>query len=233
MATTCFSSVRGRVLRATKLDQCGNPVSGAGGTLTTAGFISVAFSNEIDEGEEITVKNAAGDLCISEPGCPIIKWVNVEATFCQVDPDLINMMTGWPKVLDSEADVVGFRTQTTIECAAGVALELWSNVNQGACVEGDVQYVYFLAPWVTQFILGDFTIENDAASFVLTGKAVAGSPWDTGPYNVNNTPAVDPEDPDVPAPLISAIGADDLMDIHLTTLAPPTPACGATSLTPV
>lgn len=229
MATSCFNSVRGRVIRATLLDSCGVPALDEDGnitTLVTDGFVSVAYSNEIDEGDEIVVKKADGTLCINEPGCPIIKWVNIEATFCQVDPDLVAMMTGWPRVADNDADTVGFRVQSTIECHGGVALEVWSDVTQGFCEEGSAQYVYFLAPWVTQGILGDFTIENDAASFVLSGKAIKGSGWGVGPYDVDLGPG------DLPAPLITPIGADDILDIHLTTVAPPVAACGSSDETP-
>lgn len=232
--TQCFSSIQGSVMRVTQLDACGAPaLSGSPSkvtNVTTAGFVSVDYANNVDEGTQIQVLNAAGQQCINEPGCPSILWIDITATFCEVDPDLINLFTGWPVVLDNLDNPVGFRTQTSIQCTTGVALEVWSNLPGGNCSGDTKQYLYWLAPYVVQGILGDVTVENDAASFVLTGKAVAGSQWGTGPYNVNDigvSPTI------TPAPLISAIGATDLRDIHVTRLAPPTAACGAVMVAPV
>lgn len=228
MPAICFSSVRGRRMRATKVNSCGAVVPGAAATLVTKGFVSVEYSFEIDEGEEIDVKNAAGEVCISEPGCPIIKWVNVEATFCNVDPDLVNLWTGWPLVVDGDGAGVGFRVQEAVACGAGIGLEVWSDISgTGACAGGLTRYGYWLAPWITNGIMGDITIENDAASFVLTGKTRKGSGWDTGPYNVVL------DDEDAASPLLAAIGASDHLHIQTTTVAPPAAACGAATLTPV
>ena len=55
MATKCFSLVRGRVMRATALDGCGNIRDLECSAIVSEGFISVAFTANIDEGEEITV----------------------------------------------------------------------------------------------------------------------------------------------------------------------------------
>lgn len=229
MATVCFKSIRAKVLRATLLDACGAPIPGAGGTLTTNGQISVAFSFEVDDGDEITQRNGNGDLCISEPGCPVIKWMNVEIALCSVDPDLIAMATGWPKVLNSAGDVVGFRVRETIQCAAGIAVETWSDFPGQACADvTEKQYNYFLAPWVTQFRLDDYTLEDGAATFTLTsGKTRLDSPWGVGPYNVVRGAL------DAPSPLLTAIGPSDHQHVQVTTLPPPTAACGATVLTPV
>jgi hypothetical protein len=232
MATTCWSSIRGKAMRATKIDECGAVVAGPKGTLTTKGFVQVSYSFEVDEGTEISVPDANGDLCISEPGTPTIKWVNVVAQFCRVDPDLINMFTGFPVVADAAGGGVGFRVRDTIQANAGVGLEVWSDITGtgGVCAGGDRLYGYFLVPWINKGVIsGDIVVQNGEATFELTGKGVKGSQWDTGPYLVD---AVDTPAPGTPAKLATAIGANDLMDIHATTIAPPTPACGATTLTP-
>lgn len=229
MPTTCWSSVRGKVMRATKVDQCGLVVPGPKGSLVTKGFVQVSYSFEVDEGTEISVPDANGDLCISEPGTPTIKWVNVEAQFCRVDPDLVNMFTGWPVVTDAAGGGTGFRIRDQIQANAGVGLELWSDVSGtgGICAGGQRLYGYFLTPWINKGIIsGDILVQNGEATFTLSGKGVKASGWGTGPYLVDADAGGDP------AVLASPIGPDDLMDIHVTPIAPPTPACGATTLTP-
>lgn len=224
MAATCWSSVRGRALRATKVDQCGAVVEGAGGTLTTDGFITVNYSLELDEGTEILRKNAAGVICINEPPRPSVKWVNLEIQFCKVDPDLINMFTGWPVVLNAAGAGVGFRIRDEIQVSAGAGIEVWSDISGQACVGGDPLFGYFLAPWVNQGILGDFSISEEDATFTLTGKGRVGSQWGTGPYNVDLDALGDPTN------LLTPIGPRDAMDIHATAVPPPNAACGATAL---
>jgi hypothetical protein len=224
-STQCWGSVRGRVLRATKLDSCGAPVVGACSTLVTKGFVSVQFSPEISEGEEIEVKRADGSLCISDQGCPVMKWLNIEAHFCQVDPDLFSMMTGYPTVLDYSGNAVGNRITGTIRCDGGIALELWSDIPGDACAAGGKQYGYWLAPWVVNGVIDAWTIENDAVDFQLNARTNPNSQWDVGPYDVDPTAVVN-----TPGPLITPIGPDDHMDMHLTTVAPPAAACGCVAL---
>lgn len=228
MAAKCWNSVRGRVLRATRVDNCGNPVEGTCSQVVTDGFVSISFSPEIEDGEEITVKKANGQLCVSDQGCSELKWINVEAEFCQVDPDLFSMMTGYPTVLDWQGDAVGTRITSKIECDAGVALEVWSDVPGNPCTdEGLKQYGYFLLPWVVNGIVGDFEIANDAVTFSLTGRTKAGGNWGVGPHLVD---ATDDANPPTPGPLLTPIGPDEHMDLHLTVVPPPEPECGCQDL---
>lgn len=222
----CWSSVQGKVLRATRVDECGIPVPGTCAQVTTDGFISVQYSPEIAEGEEIEVRKANGALCVSDQGCPEIKWINIEATFCNVDPDLFTLLTGYPTVLDHAGEAVGNRITGKVQCATGAALEVWTRIPGATCgVTGFPYHGYFLVPWLTNGIIGDFTLENDAASFVITGRTQKGSGWDVGPYDVDATGPTN-----TPGPLLTPIGPDDHMDMHATTIAPPAVECGCQAL---
>lgn len=226
MATECWSSIRGRTMRATRVDECGAPVEGTCSQVVTDGFISVELSPEIEEGEEITVRKANGSLCISDQGCPELKWINVEITMCLVDPDLFAFFTGYDLVLDYAGKTVGNRVSSTVECDKGVALELWTDIPDQVCsATGVKKYGYFLLPWLVNGIVGDFTIENDALNLVINARTQVGSTWGVGPYNVDPTDANN-----TPGPLQTAIGADDHLDMHLTTIAPPAAVCGCQAL---
>ena len=48
-SSQCFSLVRGRVMRATKLDTCGNPVYGPLSTVVSDGFITVGLAAQTDD----------------------------------------------------------------------------------------------------------------------------------------------------------------------------------------
>lgn len=226
MPATCWSSVYGKMMRATRVDECCAPVAGACSTVTTDGFVSIAYSSEIKEGNEVEIEKANGQLCINDKACDEIKWVNVTATFCNVDPDLFSLMTGYTTVLDYAGVAVGNRVQKSVLCDGGFALEAWSDIPGQAClVTGGKLYGYFLLPCVVNAVLTGFTLENDGASFEMTARTKLAAGWGVGPYNV------DPVDiANTPGPLQTPITIEDHLDMHATTIAPPAAVCGCTPL---
>lgn len=184
----CYSLIRGRIMRATRLDACGAKVLGPDSTVVSEGFVSVQLSPQTEEGQTINVTNAAGKVCVLDEPAPTFTGYDITVEFCGVNPDLINIMTGNPIVKDSQATPqgVGFRVSTATDLnATGFALEVWSGVPASACVAGQASYGYFLVPFIKGGIIGDITIANDAVNFTLTGaKSKDGSAWGVGPYNV-------------------------------------------------
>lgn len=237
MANICYPIVRGRRLRATRLDGCGNPVLGPDSVVVTGGFISVALTANIEEGEAINVTNANGDVCVLDQPPPKFQDYSVVVTFCDVNPVLFNLMSGQPLVLNGE-DTVGFRMNSAVDAAdSGFALELWTGVPSDACEVGaGASYGYMLLPFLQGGVLGDFTVENAAINFTLTGaRTKKGSGWGVGPFDVVM-------DAGTPGPLATAIDTDDHLHLERTTVAPPeadcdpvalgVPATGATAGTP-
>jgi len=228
VASKCFSLVRGRVLRATALDGCGRPKAAACSSIVTEGFISVAFTANTDTGEEISVTNASGKVCIRDTPCPTFTGYSVEITFCEVNPDLYAMLSGQGSVFDSTGTGVGFRVNSDISaCDSGVALELWSSVPSVVCDPQDASaagsYGYILVPFLQGGVLGDFTLENDAVSFTITGAATkTGSGWGVGPYDVVS-------DGSASSPLLTPITSGDHLHVQYTTVAPPDPSCDCVS----
>lgn len=213
-------------MRVTRLDDCCAPLPAATpcASLVTKGFVSVAYSPEIAENEDIELRNAGDEICVTDPGCSTLKYMNVEISLCQVDPDLFTFMTGSPLVLDHAGNSVGNRVRTGSFCSINFGLELWTDIPSESCQVGGTDnkpYGYFLLPCVGNGVIGEFTIENDALTMTINARARSKSGWGVGPYDVDATNAQN-----VAGPLLTPIGPDDLMDIHLTTIAPPEPVCG-------
>lgn len=231
MASKCFPLVRGRVMRVTRLDGCGRPVPGDDSVVTTDGFVSVGLTSNTEEGEAISVTNANGKVCVSDTPAPTFTGYDVEVTYCDVDPELFALMTGQDTVVDWEGNIVGFRVNSDVNMDdSGFALELWSSVPAQQCdpdaAAGTGEYGYFLLPFVKGGVLGDFTIENAAVSFSLSGaQSKAGGAWGSGPYDVVAIDATNQA-----GPLLEPIEAGDHLHLQLTTIAPPEPSCGATAL---
>jgi hypothetical protein len=131
MATTCFKPINGIRARFTRLSECGAPVVGPCSTVVTKEFTTFTFSPEIEESEEISVKSADGSLCLYVPSKPSLKYLGVSFTLCNVDPSILEIVTGSVAVSDSEDNVVGFRGRTNGPTQANFALEVWARI--GTC----------------------------------------------------------------------------------------------------
>jgi hypothetical protein len=226
MATKCPGLVRGRRFRFTKLDSCGAPVIGASSVVVTSGLISVAPSPQYEGGDPIRVQNAAGELCINDPGYAELAQEDLEITLCTVDPGIFSIAFGAPLVVDAATptpNTVGFRKQCG-NSEVKFALEVWTDVSGEACTSSAKPYGYFLWPLVTNAQYGDYTIENGAIQMTFTASAFCNSPWANGPYNVTLSAL------SAPGPLLSPITAADLFHFQETLVPPPAAVCGLQAL---
>lgn len=236
----CPSFIGARVMRVTKLDNCGRPVYGPNSVGVSDGFVSIELSPEVQEGEDYTQRNAAGDLCVSERGQDALQWISVSIEFCRVDPCLWTLMNPtWKLVRNAHGEVTGFRIGEKFTDREGFALEIWPKVSsQGGLCDDDAPEEadpsgYFLLPYVIGGAPDGWTLEDGVATFTLTGRTKAGSLWGKGPYNVthdadgNPTPLLEPIDSG------SVSGNPDHFHSDIVTLSPPTPVCGCQPLVPI
>lgn len=222
MATICATPFKVPALRATRLDECGVPVEGDCSTVVTNGTITVEIAREYEDREDFFKKNGDGVFCVTETDPPLLKWINLTLTFCNVDPYLVNLIAGEEVLLDDATppNVIGFRASENAAANVNVAIEVWTRTTGGACGEGETRYGYLLFPWVIEGTISDLTLENGAADFVLTARTTSGSPWGVGPYTVVESAAVATLGD--PMPLFDPVAPADHELWLWTTLAPPT-----------
>lgn len=215
---TCFTPVRGKVMRVTLVDECGAPDGEYG---VTAGFISVVGSADVEAGDEFIEKNANGDLCVNERSPDALKRYNVTITLCEIDPELVAMMTGFTPEYESGSSgtIVGFRAVDGVN-PNRFALEVWTGLNAGACTEAGACYGYSLWPQIVgATVTGDVTIENGAATLEIAGYTEGQSQWSTGPWDVIGTNQS-------PTPLGVAIASNQHWLMRTTCVSPPDAECG-------
>lgn len=225
--STCFSLIRGRAMRVSKLDACGNPIWGPANQAVTEGYITVGLAAQTDTGTAISVTNAAGNVCILDEPAPTFTGYEITVEFCGVNPDLYSLMTGQPIVYDAAGTLgVGFKMNSKVDADnASFALEVWSNVPAASCAGGVTAYGYLLLPFVRGGIISDFTIGNDAVNFTLaSARTKDGNAWGVGPYNVVNNVS------GVANPLNVALDPNDHLLVITTPVAPPVTICGAQPL---
>lgn len=216
MATKKMKVLRGKRIRVTRLGDCGLPPDYGEDCsyVVTKGFVTATLTAEIEEGTEITQLDADGDLCISSQSRHNFKRWTISLELCDVDPELVSLLTKVTLETDADGDVVGYRSvQGKIE--NDFAFELWSGIDDQVCEDGQ-EYGYFLVPWVSGGTLGDIAIENGAVTFEINNAfSNGGGLWGVGPYDVVPDAAGDP------APLGVAIQDGEHHVQRLTTIAPP------------
>lgn len=236
MATGTFPVVKGKRLRATKINSCGRPEAGTTNRLVTSGFVSFNITPVMNDAEELEQKNAEGKVCVTDRTPPERKWYTIEAVLCNVDTALITMFTGWEKVVDWNDMPVGFQDQASVDGDYGVALEVWT----GGKGEDDcpvpttdsifsvstsgMQYGYLLIGG-KEFTLGGIDIGAQVSTFTLTGISVAMPQWGRGPYNVA---ALDADA--TPGRMLAPMNEDSHFRLFRTPIAPPEPTDGAVPL---
>lgn len=231
--------LRGKKVRVTKLDGCGNVVLGPDSVVESSGFITLGLTANTFTGTTITQENANGDQCINDVPTP--KFINftVVLTMCGVDPNIVNLMTANPLVYNDAATPEAYGIDITSDAPVddnGFAIEVWSGTASDACSDaGDLEFGYGLLPFVQGGVIGDQSWENGALNFSVNGAVTKdGNAWGVGPYDVEI------DDSGADSPLLQPMGTKTHQRIISTFLPPPAgegpralgvPATGADSST--
>lgn len=230
MTAVCMAPIQGTTMRVQTISSCGTPAVGSCVSAVSTGFVSVEMQDQVESGQEIVVLNAAGVMCVNEKSNTQLKWIDLTITFCNVDPELFNLVTGSTLVLNDAASpsAVGFQTRTSNYATGQFSLEVWTNMANAVCATlgtfSLVPYGYFLLPNIVEGRVGDLKIENGAVSFTVKGRTKQGTNWGTGPKNVlaNMTTGAAEK-------LLIALPSDTHRHLQWTYLAPPAASCGCAS----
>jgi hypothetical protein len=182
MPTRPLKSIKGYRLRLTRLDACGAPVDEPDEcrTVVTDGFISVTLSGQYREGRTYESENIWGDLCVNDKEPGQLVRATMAATFCDVNPDVLDIMgVSEPVLHNAEAIGVSFSTERRWE---SFALEVWTR-----SLSGCEQWGYFSLPFCRSAQLSDSPVIANTTLTVSVESAVLAAPstWGTTPYAAN------------------------------------------------
>jgi len=235
MPSICHSVVRAPAARVTRLGTCGELPTGASNGCdfaVTESFVDIALTKVLQERQDALQLNANGDICVDKPKAPILRWYEVVITFCNVDPELFNIVSAEPLIFDDAAtpNAIGWCTLPESASASNFALEFWTNT-EDECIGTAVQYGYGVLPRIVQGMIGDVTINNGVITFTVSGITRGGNQWGEGPYQVilNETGV----NAGLPTDLLVAMNPASHKCFQWTKLGPPPGHCGCQDLTPV
>lgn len=182
MTNNTWKSIRLRSGRVTKLDDCGRPVTEKS-AIVFEGLITAKYKHNYEKGEDTTVKDGKGDLCLVDKMPDKYKNTDIELEFCGVIPELFGVITGQPIIVDGSGNATGFGLRTFAPDAYW-AFEGWTDVPGAACGTGGKPHGYFLLPFLGAGQVGDIELGEKNAKFTITGTTLLGNGWGTGPYKV-------------------------------------------------
>lgn len=232
MPSVCHSVVRAPAARVTRLGPCGEILDTGCDFATTTSFVEITLTKVFQERQDALQLNANGDICVDKPKAPILRWYEVAIQFCNVDPELFNIVSAEPLVMNDALtpEAIGWCTLPDSAASSNFALEFWTGTEDDGCDDDEVIYGYGILPRVIQGVIGDVTINNGVINFTVTGITRAGNQWGTGPYNViiNETGL----NAGLPGPLLTAISTSSHKCFMWTKLGPPQGECGCQDVSP-
>lgn len=183
-ALLCASPIQGLVLRITKLNDCGVPVTGTGSAqLVIDGFVQVQDAPQYDTGDRKITRKADGTLCQNYK-IPD-QFTNDELTidFCVWNPGLIpTVLSGRLITGTSSPTGTGFAHGTWSNAtAAHWSLEVWQAPPQSCDDSGVVYYPYHAWPHISDGKRGQSTISEDPNILQIIANTYDASPlWTVG-----------------------------------------------------
>lgn len=183
MANTCPAVVQACAIRVSRLDGAGVPDPGANNLYVSDSLTQLVITPEVEEGDEFTVKNACGAVCVNVKDCDRLKRLNLTLGLCKLDPELQEIIAGGVVLTSGAAVGYGFPKIGEVACPDGVSIELWAKrYTSGGQLDPDFPYEWFVLPKTT-WQHGARTHENGPLTIEFTGFAVENENWFDGPLN--------------------------------------------------
>ena len=188
----CPTPARSKLIQIDDLDACGRPLTDedlmATAIVRSKGFISLAMSPDIEEGDKLKVKNAAGETFINDEDDAEVLGFNLTLKLAGVPIDILMKTVGVrPLVSAGDANVVIGGAYPTGKISRDPrAVHVWTkNTAASACSDGSVlPYIEWLLPSTTAWRPdSDLTFENKELAFQCKGYAKANANFGIG-YDV-------------------------------------------------
>lgn len=214
--TECYSSIKGLAMRATRLNSNGEWTTGATASAVSDGFVSIGMSENTESGTEYKKKKANGRYCVNQREKDLTNWIDLEIALCEIDPELVELMTGSRLIVDYDGATVGI-SKTNAD-ADPFALEVWTET---AGIQAKKKWIYWLLFCENGKLNGNPTIQDDALELTISVSTFLNPAWGKGPYDV-----VAQDNLGTPGPLLVNYTGDEYIYQQLTEIAPPTTTCG-------
>lgn len=185
MTICCPKSIKACAIRVTRQNNCDvvlDPLA-ENSRVLSSGFMELNLSPDVEDGNDITTKNACGDICIRDKDCDRLKGFEVELKLCGIPLPMVEMLIDATLIDDGSGNFVGavMRESKSAPCAYSKQLELWSKNAAKTCnADGSTStaYIQWVLPLTKNWELsGGLNFTMDALELTLKGYAENNPNW--------------------------------------------------------
>lgn len=182
MADMALPQLQAVRLRAARLDASGVPDPGAGNLIVTKALTQFTFSPVYEDGDEVTVKNAGGEICLDYRSPDNLRRGDFNLTICSFDPDLMSFFGGGDTIADGDA--TGYASPAIgAVTGSGISVELWvKRINDGD-LDPDYPYARWALPKLKNLRQGEVQFQNGETLPAFSGQMYENPNWFDGPAN--------------------------------------------------
>lgn len=181
--TASPASISGLALRVAKLGVDGAPLAGEENAYVTSRFMTLSFTPEYTEGDEVEEKAADGSVCVSYQLPDVLKRVTFTLTICAPSPELSEILAGGTLFENGDSEVVGYQgPEVGVDATPnGVSMEAWSRAVIDGRLASPNPYWWWVFPSCVMRFDGERTLENGMLANQFSGWGVGNTNWGTGP----------------------------------------------------
>jgi hypothetical protein len=183
MAAECLSAIHCCRVRITRLDSLGSPVAGPNNVYVTDKPIQVGVTPVVQAGDDKTLVGGCDCIVAQYKGYDKLKYWTFELDLGQIEPGLLEMLTGGAVILDG-GDPIGLHFPTqAFDCSAAVqpnvCFEAWQDLWEEDHQSSDYPFLHWV--WPSSFWqFGAQTLQNDFLQPKLTGFSRGNDNWGEG-----------------------------------------------------
>lgn len=180
----CYTSVDFCAVRASILAADGSKTGAAtNGSAYNMRPISLNRSPIVSTGETQETKDGCGDICFSRKDPDLTTGETLTLTLCQLDLELIALLTGGEVLLDSGGTVIGVEAPDPAATPPVIEFNGWSKAFDGnSPVASPRTYWHWAWPY-TQWNIGTWNNQRGALQVTLTATASANANLGSGSFN--------------------------------------------------
>lgn len=171
-------------VRLAKLQENGAPLQGALASYVTDALIKIELGLEYEEGEEVTVKNGAGVVCLSYRAPDTLKRGTISGfQVCTPDPNVKEFLIGGTVIDDNAGDAIGYGApQVGVNPTPnGVSVEVWTRGVTDGALSG---YYRWAIPRAFLALAGNLVMsQSDPLTPEFEGFCTQNPNWGDGPAN--------------------------------------------------
>lgn len=219
----CFGTLYARRMRVAELLTSGAPDTSGGVGYVSSAIVSLQVQVENETGEEFIQRNGSGTLCINIKEDDLPKRANLTLQLCEIDPQLIALLTGSRVFVNGSSQVIGMQEIAQNTARPKTCLEVWTDAIDGSEQATPPETSPNAAYWHWVFPLCRFSLDS------LTLERAAGVPSLTGTSDYNSSITINGPFNDWPSGVSSGGGVTAPYGYFLDD-AIPTAACSTSAL---